>query len=431
VGAARFFVRGGVITTLVIGHGLIWLIGWLFLLLTLRRRRVRRAWFADRFRALLVGLGATFIKVGQIMSTRPDLFPLHFIAALSRLQDDVGAFPYRRVERTFVVELGRRPGQVFAWFDPVPIASASIAQVHRAELRDGRKVAVKVRRPNLEHIVAFDLRLMRSVAWLISLIPSYRLLAPVESVDEFARAIRAQIDLTAEAANNRRFRDNFAGNPDVDFPHLIPELCTEGILTMTFVDGVKVLDVDRSRHDPGRLARVGVRTLLQMVFADGFVHADLHPGNIFVTDDGTVVLIDLGMIAELSEADRQAFARYFASWASGDGVVMARLMAELSPSAKVRDYDAYQADVVAFANRYLGKKLSEVQVSTVALDMMQILRRHRVRVNPAYTVCNIAIAVTEGIGRQLAPDLDLMSEAIPFFARLGTGSTPATTGAST
>ncbi|HTM19456.1 MAG TPA: AarF/UbiB family protein [Kofleriaceae bacterium] len=421
----RFFLRGLAVALIMLGQFLIWLIGWLLLLLTFRGKARRQAWFADRMRASLVSLGATFVKVGQIMSTRPDLLPPHIIAALSHLQDNVGAFAYRHVERTFREELGRPPAELFTTFDPVPIASASVAQVHRAELPDGRAVAVKVRRPGLEHIVAFDLRVMRLVAWFVSLVPSLRLLAPVESVDEFGRAIRAQIDLQDEARNNQRFRANFAGNRDVDFPELVPALCTRRILTMSFIEGAKVLEVDRAAHDPVRLARVGFRTLLQMVFHDGFVHADLHPGNILVTAAGTVVILDLGLIAELSDADRTAFARYFAGWASGDGKVMARLMADLSPSARVPDYPAYEADVVAFATRYLGKKLAEVQVSAVALDMMNILRRHRVRVNPTYTVCNIAIAVTEGIGKQLAPDLDLMVEALPFF--MGTDTPQATT----
>jgi ubiquinone biosynthesis protein len=242
-----------------------------------------------------------------------------------------------------------------------------------------------------------------------------RLLAPVESVDEFGRAIRMQIDLTIEAANNRRFRANFAGDPDVVFPELVPELCSARVLTMTFVRGQKVLEAGRRSKDPARLARIGFRTLLKMVFEDGFVHADLHPGNIFVTPDDRVAILDLGLTAELDETHRRAFARFFAAWASGDGATMAKLMSDLSPSSAVRDYAAFEAEVVAMAARYLGKPLGQVAVSQVAFDMMGILRRHRVRVNPTFTMCNIAIAVTEGIGKQLDPTLDLMAEALPYF----------------
>jgi len=416
----RFVGRGGWVTLLLLIHGVIWLVGWLALLIALRGKARRQAWFAARLTALLVALGATFVKVGQIMSTRPDLFPPHIIAALTRLQDDVGGFGWRHVVRTFVAELGQPPDQLFASFDQTPIASASVAQVHRATLDDGREVAVKVRRPGLDDLVRFDLAVMRGFARIIALHPSARLLAPVESVDEFGRAIRAQIDLRIEADNNRRFTDNFAGDPDLRFPALHPALCSTGILTMEFVHGAKILDAPSRGADPGRLARIGFHTLLQMVFADGFVHADLHPGNILVDGDGKVVLLDLGLTAELDEDNRRAFAEFFAGWAGGDGHTMARLMSQLSPSARVRDYPAYQGEVVEFMARYRNKPLGEVQVSRVALDMMNILRRHRVRVNPVYTMCNVAIAVTEGIGKQLDPDLDLLREAMGFFAAMKT-----------
>jgi ubiquinone biosynthesis protein len=155
-----------------------------------------------------------------------------------------------------------------------------------------------------------------------------------------------------------------------------------------------------------------------MVFADGFVHADLHPGNILVDDNGKVIILDLGLTAELDEAARRAFAQFFAGWASRDGKIMAKLMSELSPSSKVRDYATYEAEVIAFVDRYHGKALGDVQVSTVAFDMFNILRRHRVRVNPTYTMCNVAIAVTEGIGKQLDSSLDLTREGMMFFTQI-------------
>lgn len=419
--ALRFAGRGLMVAVLVLLHGVVWLAGWLALLITFRGKAARQAWFAGRLTALLIALGATFVKVGQIMSTRPDLFPPHIIRALTRLQDDVGAFGWRAVERTLREELGRPLDEVFADFDRTPVASASVAQVHRATLPSGDEVAVKVRRPGLEDLVRFDLAVMKLFARAVALIPSLRLLAPVESVGEFGNAIRAQIDLRIEAENNRRFTANFAGDPDVGFPALHPELCSRRVLVMDFVRGVKVLDAPAvQRADAARLARIGFRTLLQMVFDHGFVHADLHPGNIFVEDGGRVVLLDLGLTAELDDAARRAFALYFASWAGGNGKVMARLMADLSPSARVPDYAAFEAEVEAFVARYFGKALGQVQVSQVAFDLMNILRRHRVRVNPVYTMCNVAIAVTEGIGKQLAPELDLIQEALPFFASLRT-----------
>lgn len=415
----RFIGRGVSLAGTTLFQLVLWLAGWVFLLVTLAGRERRRAWFGARLRALCRGLGATYIKIGQIMSTRPDLFPPHIIRALETLQDDVGAFPYRHVERAFADDFGKPPEELFARFDVVPVASASVAQVHRATLSDGREVAVKVRRPGIEQVVRFDLAVLRGFARCLELLPPLRLYAPLASVEQFGEAIQTQIDLAVEADNNRRFRANFAGDPDVIFPELVPELSSTRILTMSYVDGAKLLDHREVGADPSRLARIGFHTLLKMVFEDGFVHADLHPGNILVTRDRQkVALLDLGLTAELDETYRRVFARYFSAWAQGDGKTMAKLMSEFSPQARVRDYEGYERDVCAFVDRYHGKQLGEVAVSTVVFDMMGILRRHRVRVNATFTMVNIAIAVTEGIGRQLDPTLDLMTEALPFFVRL-------------
>ena len=417
---ARFIGRGFWVTLLVAFHAVVWLCGWLALLVALRGKPARQAWFASRLVALLIGLGATFIKVGQIMSTRPDLFAPHIIRALTRLQDNVGAFPWARVERVIAGELGKPPDELFATFERTPVASASVAQVHRATLHTGEEVAVKVRRPGLDELVAFDLAVLRLVARIVAVVPSIRLLAPVESVDQFGAAIRAQIDLRIEAENNRRFTANFAGDPDIAFPKLHEPLCGRCVLTMTFIHGVKILDAPTKLGiDGSRLAKIGFRILLKMVFADGFVHADLHPGNILVDDAGKVILLDLGLTAELDPAARRGFVTFFAGWASADGAAMAKLMLDLSPSAKVVDRAAFERDVDAFARRFLGKPFGEIQISDVVFHMIEILRRHRVRMNPTYTMCNIAMAVTEGIGKQLDPKLDLLEQAQPFFVSLG------------
>jgi ubiquinone biosynthesis protein len=421
----RMLARGIGVTLVLIVHGLVWFVGWLALLLTLRPKATRQRWFASRLVRLMIWLGATFVKVGQIMSTRPDLFPPHLIAALTRLQDDVGKFGLHYVQHAVKADFGAPLQKLFARFDPIPVASASVAQVHRAQLFDGREVAVKVRRPRLPDVVRFDLAAMVVIAWIMERIPSIALLAPVDSVREFGRAIRAQIDFTIEAANNRRFRAAFAGDLDVRFPDLVPELCSSRVLTMEWIDGVKVLDAPaKLGADPARLARIGFRTLLQMCFADGFVHADLHPGNILVDASHTVYLIDLGLVAELDDYHRRGFARFFAAWAAADGDTMAALTRELSPSPRIRDYAAFAADMRAFAERYKNKSLGEVDGAKVAFDALGVMRRHRVRVNPGLTVCNIAIAVTEGIGKQLDPGIDLMKEAMPFFAQLAARDRP-------
>jgi ubiquinone biosynthesis protein len=394
-------------------------IGWVLLWLRRAGRARRRAWLGRVIVDLFRELGATFIKVGQIMSTRPDLLPEYVSNALAELQDHVGPFPFEEVVRTVEGDLGRPLATLFAEFAPVPLASASVSQVHKARLPSGRIVAVKVRRPNVVELCTFDLAVMRQGARLLNMIPSISTLAPVAAVEEFGRAIFAQLDFRIESANNRRFRHNFRDRPEIVFPEVIEPLSTERILTMSFIEGTKILSTPTTRSDPKRVARLGLAMLLKMIFEDGFVHADLHPGNIFITPDDKLALLDLGLVGDLDEPHRKGFAKFFAAWAQRDGDAMAHITYAMSESAgEARDpeaFERYRAAIIEFVGRYWGYRLGQVQVGKVLLDMLGILRRHRVRVNPSFTIVNIAIAVTEGIGKQLDPELDLMSEALPFF----------------
>jgi ubiquinone biosynthesis protein len=415
----RLLARAAGIGGRVAKHWSRFWIGWILLWVRHAGRDRRRAWLGQVVVDLFRELGATFIKVGQIMSTRPDLIPEYLSTALAELQDHVGPFPFEEVVRTVEGDLGRPLQSLYAEFSPVPLASASVSQVHKARLPDGRIVAVKVRRPEVVALCTFDLAVMRQVARLLGVIPSIATLEPLATVEEFGRAIFAQLDFRIEAANNRRFRRNFAGHDEVVFPELVDALSTERILTMSFIEGTKILSTPATRSDPKRVARLGLSTLLKMIFEDGFVHADLHPGNIFITPDDKLALLDLGLVGVLDEPHRKAFSRFFAAWAQRDGDAMAHIMYSISESAnKPRDpaaFERYRAAIIEFVGRYWGYRLGQVQVGKVLLDLLAILRRHRVRVNPSFTIVNIAIAVTEGIGKQLDPELDLMSEALPFF----------------
>src|SRR4029078_8056214 len=192
---------------------------------------------------------------------------------------------FEDVVRSVESDLGRPLGSIFAEFAPVPIASASVAQVHKARLPDGRIVAVKVRRPDVVEICTFDLVVMRLWARVVARLPSISTLSPVETLDEFGRAVLAQLDFRTEPDNNGRFRHNFKGHPDVVFPDGVTSLSSERILTMSYVAGTKILSTAATRSDPKRVARLGLAVLLKMIFEDGFGHADLHPGNIFIKPD--------------------------------------------------------------------------------------------------------------------------------------------------
>jgi ubiquinone biosynthesis protein len=200
---------------------------------------------------------------------------------------------------------------------------------------------------------------------------------------------------------------------------VVDALSSERILTMSYITGTKILSTATTRSDPKRVARLGLATLLKMIFEDGFVHADLHPGNIFITPDDKLALLDLGLVGELDEPHRKGFSRLFAAWAQRDGDRMARIIHELSAGtgqeADPERFERLRAAIIEFVGRYWGQRLGDVQVGRVLLDLLAIMRRHRVRVNASFTIVNIAIAVTEGIGKQLDPELDLMQEALPYF----------------
>ena len=382
------------------------------------RRRRAGALVANVGRRWLQDLGATFIKVGQILSTRPDILPDHAIAELALLQDQVPPFPFRHVVHTIETELGRPVEQIFTRLDPTPIASASVAQVHVGLLPTGEEVAVKVRRPNIVRKAELDETIMKLFARLVSVIPTVHFLSPVESVSEFCAAIRDQLDLRKEAANNRRFQANFEGMADVRFPALYDALCTPSILTMEYIRGVKEDRLDTIDADPRKLARIGSRAVLHMIFRHGFVHADLHPGNILFEPGNRVCFIDLGMVGRVDPERRRALAQLFFALAANDGATVARVMYEQSPHKAVTDYDAYEKDVQGFIATFYAKRLGDVEVSLLIGNVFRIIRRHRIRAEAAFTVINIAFIVMEGLGKKLDPTMDLFGETMPFLGEL-------------
>ena len=363
----------------------------ILLTLTFRGPKARQAFSGWVLTTLFTYMGATYVKVGQIMSTRPDLFPNAFIKELEKLQDDVGAFAFKHVEKTITQDFGASLDDLFTSFDKTPVASASVAQVHKATLHDGSVVAVKVRRPHVETIVAFDLFFMKAFAYLLHGLPMLWIFNLHKSANEFALAIVKQLDLSLEARNNRRFRKHFSGDTGVIFPKLIDELCSSRVLTMSYIDGKRVLDYQDVQADPKLLAQKGLEIVLQMVFVDGFVHADLHPGNIWVTPSHKLAILDLGLTAELTTTSKGIFTEYFTAWSAKDGPKMAAMMAKFSPESRIKDYSRYETDVVEFVKRYGTAKIGEAGVANIFLDMMAILRRHKVRSNATFTMVNLAL----------------------------------------
>jgi ubiquinone biosynthesis protein len=382
-----------------------------------RDRDARLAALGASLVALCTRLGATFIKVGQIASTRGDLLPEPLIRELARLRDEVPAFPPEEARRVLEQEFGQPLEALFASFEPEPVAAASVAQVHRATLFDGRAVAVKVRRPDIGRKVALDRSILLTSGRLLErLVPSLRLVALEGALRQFCAAVEEQLDLRIEAANNRRFASNFADDPGVVFPELVPALCSDSVLTMQFVDGVHERDLERSDVDVRAVVKSGMRCVCRMIFLHGFVHADLHPGNMRFLPPGRVALFDLGLVGRIDDADRLNTARMLFAFATGDGATVARIFHDSSPNARPPDYAAYESEMKEFVGGLQRQGLGNVQLALEIGRLFDTLRRHRIQARSHMTMVNLALMTAEGLGKRLAPELTLTEEALPYLA---------------
>lgn len=386
-----------------------------------RRRREPQVYLLALGQALVglcTRLGATFIKVGQIASTRADLLPAPLIAALTTLQDQVPPFPGAQVREVIEGSFGRPVESIYSEFDFTPVAAASVAQVHRAVLAStGDTVAVKVRRPEVLARIALDRSILLFVARTLErLVPSIRLISFEEAMRNFCGAVEEQSHLLNELANNRRFTAAFADDPDVDFPRVYPEACSDAVLTMEFIEGLRESEIESHGMDPRRVADAGMRCVCRMIFRDGFVHADLHPGNMRFFAPGRVVLLDLGLTGSLTDEDRLSAVQLFFALATGDGVTVARLLYEHAPYRATTDYPGYEQEIVAAVGALQRAGLANIEVTVELGRIFDILRRHHIRARSHMTMVNLALMTVEGLGKRLRPDMSMTDAALPYLA---------------
>jgi len=389
------------------------------MLSTKRGERVKRLSRARRVRLAIEELGPTYIKMGQILSTRPDLVPVDFIKELSFLQDKVPSFSFADVRQIIKKETGQSIEELFDPFDPEPLASASIGQVHHACLKNGEEVAVKIQRPGIHKIVEVDLEIMLHLATLaerhIEEIAFHR---PVKIVEEFARSIEKEMDYTLEATSMERVARSFLQDQTVYIPKVYREITTERVLTTEFVDGVKVSmleDLDQNGYDRKLITRRGADILLTQIFEHGFFHADPHPGNLFVLADNVICLLDFGMMGTVDRATREAFVDLVDAVVRRDEARTTRVLLKLTLWEEEPDLRLLSKDVADFMGEHLYKPLKDIVVGKLLQNLLDMAAQHRMRIPPELFLMMKAISTVEGVGLALDPDFDLIAHAEPFI----------------
>ncbi|MEO7742935.1 MAG: ubiquinone biosynthesis regulatory protein kinase UbiB [Usitatibacter sp.] len=374
----------------------------------------------ERLRLALQSLGPVFVKFGQLLSVRPDLIPEDVADELARLQDQVPPFPLEEVLATLARAYGKPHDQVFRTFDDIPIASASVAQVHFATLPDGREVAVKILRPGIAQVIAQDVRLLHTLAGFVERTSDGRRLRPHEVVDEFEKTIAEELDLLREAANASQLRRNFADGRLLIVPEVHWDWCNREVMVMERIDGIPVNALERLRAegiDIKRLARDGVEIFFTQVFRDGFFHADMHPGNIFVARDGRYCGVDFGIMGTLSEVDKNYLATNFMAFFHRDyrRVALAHLDAGWVP----RDtrVDEFESAIRSVCEPIFDRPLKDIYFGKLMLRLFEVSRRFRMDIQPQLVLLQKTFLQVEGLGRQLDPELDLRRSAQPILER--------------
>jgi ubiquinone biosynthesis protein len=391
------------------------------LLSVLPFRRSLREPRAVRLRQALEELGPIFVKFGQILSTRRDLLPSDMADELAKLQDRVPPFASAQVVAILQRAYGRPIEEVFAEFEREPAASASVAQVHIGRLHGGAEVAVKVLRPGIAAVIAEDLALLHTGASLVEwLWADGKRLRPHDVVDEFAKHLEVELDLLREASNASQLRRNFADSALLLVPEVYWDYCTSEVMVMERMHGTPVSQVAELRAkgiDIPRLSRAGVEIFFTQVFRDGFFHADMHPGNILVADDGRYVALDFGIMGTLTEVDKNYLAQNFLGFFRRDYRRVAEAHIESGWAPKDTRVDDFEAAIRAVCEPIFAKPLHEISFGRLLLRLFQTSRRFNIRVQPQLVLLQKTLLNIEGLGRELDPGLDLWETAKPFLER--------------
>jgi ubiquinone biosynthesis protein len=377
---------------------------------------------AERLRLLLVDLGPTFVKFGQLLSTRPDLVPRDILDELSRLQDEVPPFPFPEAAAIIEQELGRSFGEIFAEITAEPLAAASIGQVHSARLPDGREVVVKVRRPGITAQMETDLEILLEIARFADRHTSWgKVYRAGEVVQELQRAVREELDFRREAENAARIREQLQDRPDVVIPRIYPELSSPAVLTMEKVAGIKLNQphsLAAAGHSSEQIARRLVDIMFEQIFVHGFFHADPHPGNLAVSQDGRLVFMDFGIAGKMRRSRRRQFIRLLLGIVNGDARLLVSTITEMGFVSRKVNRKALRHDVERLMEKYLDLPLAETNLGAAVRETFALAFEHQIRLPSEFTLLGKTLMTLEGVVEDLMPQLKLIELLKPYAGRL-------------
>ena len=371
-----------------------------------------------RVRRVLEELGPSFVKLGQILSTRVDLFSPEWITEFSKLQDSAIALPFSELRAQLTEDLGEPPENIFPRLETQALAAASLAQVHRAWLSDGTPVVLKIRRPGIRPLVEADLRLLKRLAEIVeSEAPDLRRYRPKEVVRQFTLSLRRELDFSAEGRSAERIAANFEAQADIVIPRIYWEWTCERLNVQDYIDGIPGRDtaaLDASGLDRVLLAQRGSDAVLKMILEDGFFHADLHPGNIYFLPDNQIAFIDFGMVGRISEERRYQIAILLHGLVSHDAEIVSEILLDWSDNTDA-DSSVLQNEIDAFVDQYHGVQLRKIDIARMLSELLAILRDHGLTLPPDLALLIKAFITLEGLGRQLNPAFDMMKSSSPMI----------------
>jgi ubiquinone biosynthesis protein len=374
-----------------------------------------------RIRLALTELGPTFIKLGQLMSTRPDVVGVALADELKQLQTDVPADPPATARSIVEAELGEPIEEIFSQFSDEPIASASIGQVHRARLRTGQYVVVKVQHEGIEPKVNEDLEVLAALAQLAERIPEFAPYRPTGTVAEMARTVRRELDFGREERNLHQFATLFKDNPTLRIPQPFTEYCTPRVLTMDYLDGKKLSQVEQLRaagYDVEQIARRGAEVYMEMIFTHGFFHADPHPGNILLLPGNVIGLLDFGMVGRLDERMREDIEELLMAIVNEDVGLLTAVIVQMGAAPPDLDERALARDLADFVGQFAGQPLDQFDLSGCLNDMIEIIRRHQIHLPPPVALLIKTLVTLEGTSKMLNPQFSVLEVLQPYHKKM-------------